>query len=131
MSRILPRLRPGLDILPSPSAEHPGFILRDPFRYSDAILLIPPIWLLPMHCLDGEQTELDLQAMLTRRTGQIASSEAIRNFVDALRTQGFLETDEFDALREQRHAEFRDAVDRRPAHAGSAYPDESAGVKET
>lgn len=121
MSKILPRLRPGLDIFPSPSAEHPGIVIRDSMRYSEAILLIPPIWVVALPCLDGQQTDLDLQAMLTRRTGQIAPSEAIASFVDALRSQGFLETEEFYAMRDKRQAEFRAAEVRESTHSEN-YP---------
>lgn len=131
MSRTLPRLRAGLDIVPSPVPEHPGLILRDPFRYSEAILVIPPVWVLALPCLDGEQTELDVQAMMTRRLGQMVPSEAVHTFVEALKTQGFLDTEEFHSLRDKRHAEFREAPERQPAHAGSAYPVEAAGVEET
>ncbi len=131
MSRVLPSLRPGLDIMPSPTPAHPGLILRDPFHYTDAVLLIPPIWVLSLPCLDGQQTELDLQAMLERRTGQKVPSEAIRDFVSALQSQGLLDTEEFHAMREKRRAAFRDAAERQPAHAGSAYPDDAEGAKST
>jgi MEMO1 family protein len=127
----LPRLRLGLDIFPSPSAEHPGIVLRDPFHYSDAILVIPPVWVLALGCLDGQQTERDIQALLMRRTGQIAPSEAITQFVDTLQINGFLESEEFFEMRELRHAEFRESPVRPAAHAGQSYPDDASGVRQT
>jgi AmmeMemoRadiSam system protein B len=42
--------------------------------------------------------------------------------VDALRGHGFLESAEFHELRNARHEEFRNALQRDPVHAGSAYP---------
>ena len=42
MSRPLPRLRNALDIIPSPAPGQPGLFIRDPYRYSDAMLVIPP-----------------------------------------------------------------------------------------
>jgi len=127
----LPRLRPGLDIFPSPSPEHPGIVIRDPFHYSDAILVVPPAWVLALGCLDGQQSERDIQALLMKRIGQIVPSEAVQHFVETLQSNGFLESPEFFELREQRHAEFRDAPVRRAAHAGQAYPDDADGVTET
>lgn len=129
-SEAIPRLRPGLDIFPSPSQEHPGIVIRDPMRYTDSVLVIPPVWVLALSRFDGEQTELDIQALLMRRTGQIAPTEAIHSFVGALRDNGFLESQEYLAMRDQRHAEFRESPVREAVHAGSAYPDDAPGVKE-
>ncbi len=127
----LPRLRPVLDIFPSPSPEHPGIVIRDPYHYSDAILIIPSVWMLALGCLDGQQTERDIQALLLRRIGQIVPSEAIHQFVETLQSNGFLESEEFFTLREQCHAEFRDAPVRQAVHAGQAYPEDAAGVRAT
>src|SRR5258708_35327411 len=123
----IPRLRRGLDGLPSPWPDRPGILLRDAFLYSDTMLLISPIMAFALHYLDGEHSELDLQEMLTRTTGRSFPSEAVRNFVQSLQSQGFLETDEFFALRDARHAEFRKAPARNPVHTANAYPREQIG----
>ena len=39
MTKLLPRLRAGLDIFPSPVPERPGLLLRDPFRYTEEIII--------------------------------------------------------------------------------------------
>ena len=39
---MLARLRPDLDFFPSPVEDKPGLVIRDPFHYSDATLIIPP-----------------------------------------------------------------------------------------
>jgi len=128
MSNVLPTLRRTIDILPSPDASRPGLLMRDPLRYTDAILYVPPAWALALRCLDGEHTELDVQEILTRTTGALVFSDQVREFVGVLRQQGFLETEEFRRLREQRHKEFRDLPERPPAHAGSAYPADAAEI---
>jgi AmmeMemoRadiSam system protein B len=121
----IPRLRPGLDIFPSPIEESPGLILRDPFRYTQDILLIPAGWVPALALLDGKRSELELQTFLTRQNGgRLVLREDIRRFVDALRSRGFLDSREFLALREARHASFREASDRPATHAGTAYPPE-------
>jgi hypothetical protein len=123
MSKVLPRLRAELDGMPSPVPEQPGLLLRDPFRYSPAMLIIPPALIPSLAFFNGEQTELDLKADLYRRTGQLVGGEVVETFVRTLREQGFLETDEYYGMREARQQEFRDAPARAPSHAGSAYPD--------
>src|SRR5688572_26224569 len=123
MSDNVPALRRGIDIVPSPIAESPGLILRDPFRYTQAVLLVPSGWIPALVLLDGTSTELDLQATLARASGgQLVRREDVQHFVHTLRNHGFLESDEFHKLRELRHEEFRVAAERQSTHAGSAYP---------
>lgn len=131
MAQPLPRLRSALDVLPSPDRDRPGLLLRDPFRYTDAILYVPPAWAMTLGCLDGQHTGLDVQELLTRMTGQLVFSSEVQKFVGLLSEQGFLETEEFERLRARRHAEFAEASERQPAHAGSAYPAAPADVRNT
>jgi AmmeMemoRadiSam system protein B len=122
MSDNVPPLRRGIDIVPSPLAESPGLILRDPFRYTQAVLLIPSGWIPALALLDGSSTELELQETLTRASGgQLVRREDVQQFVQVLRNHGFLESEEFHRLRDARQEQFRDAPDRPPTHAGSAY----------
>jgi len=127
MSRRLPALRHGLDIVPSPEINRPGLLLRDPLRYTDKVIFVPPPWTVGLRFLDGEHTELDIQEALTRATGELVFSDAVRQFEGALQEQGFLETEEFYRLRDQKQAEFRERSERLPVHAGQAYP---AGASE-
>jgi AmmeMemoRadiSam system protein B len=128
---ILPRLRPDLDIMPSPVKEQPGLLLRDPFHYSDATLIVPPVLARCLGCFDGEQTELDLRATLARLLKRVDVGEPARHLVTALRDAGFLDDETFAELREKRHAAFARAPERAPAHAGSGYPDEAAPLATT
>ena len=82
-------------MMPSPAPEQPGLLLRDPYHYSSAILIIPPVLVPALSFLDGEKTPLDLQAFLTRHLGQVVPSEVVETFVKTLQDQGFLETEEF------------------------------------
>ena len=72
MAAPLPRLRADLDIMPSPVREQPGLIVRDPFRFSEVTLLIPPLLARCLGCFDGEQDEGDLGAAIARLSGQVA-----------------------------------------------------------
>src|SRR5690349_21164304 len=102
MSNVLPCLRQVLDVIPSADESQPGVLLRDPFRYTDGLLFLPPGWALALNFLDGAHTELDLQAFLTNASGQILPSSDIQQFVRILNEQGFLETARFHELREKR-----------------------------
>lgn len=127
----LPRLRLGLDFLPSSDPEHPGLLIRDPLKFSDAMLLIPPQLVECLACFDGEQTELDLRANLVRITGEIQIGELEKHLCDTLSQAGFLEDEEFEKLRSAGVEAFRAAPKREAAHAGSAYPDNPEEARKT
>lgn len=129
MHQPLPSLRRGLDLFPSPVPEKPGLLIRDPFRYADEMLIIPPLLAAALGFLDGTSTMLDAQAYLSRLAGQLVPSEIIEPMVTVLRQKGFLETAEFAQLRRARHAEFAAASLRLPAHAGTGYPEQTAELR--
>jgi AmmeMemoRadiSam system protein B len=124
-------LRPELDIMPSPVPSQPGLLLRDPFRYSEAVLVVPPVLARCLACFDGAQTEADLRAALSRLTGQVTVAEPARHLVTALREAAFLDDEVFAERRARRHDEFAAAPERAPAHAGSGYPAEPAPLATT
>lgn len=129
MSQPLPSLRNDIEVMPSPAPDQPGLLIRDPYHYSSAVLIIPPVLTPALSFLDGEKTWLDLQAFLTRHIGQIVPSEVVHDFVRTLDDQGFLQTEKFHAMREARHDEFRASRERTPVHAGSAYPAEAGELR--
>jgi hypothetical protein len=118
-----------LDFMPSPVADRPGLLIRDPFQYSDATLIIPPPLVACLECFDGERTENDLREALFRITGDLQVGELQRHLRETLSGAGFLEDGNFARLREEREGAFaRDAC--RPAsHAGGAYPAEPAALR--
>src|SRR5579859_4533520 len=112
--------------MPSPDPDRPGLLIRDPFRFSDSMLLIPPQLVPCLACFDGEQTELDLRANLVQITGDIQVGELEKQLCDALSEAGFLEDEKFEGLRAARIGEFAAAPKRDASHAGSAYPDDAS-----
>jgi MEMO1 family protein len=131
MAALLPRLRSDLDILPSPLREQPGLVVRDPFRFSPTTLLIPPLLARCLGCFDGDHDEGDLNAMLSRLSGQVAVGDAARRLIESLRDAGFLDDDRFAEMRGAREREFAALGERGPAHAGSGYPSETAALNGT
>jgi AmmeMemoRadiSam system protein B len=120
-----------LDFVPSPDRQHPGLLIRDPMRFSDTMLLIPPQLVACLACFDGEQTVLDLRASLVRITGEIQVGELEKHLYDTLDGAGFLENEKFEQLRLARINEFASAPTREPTHAGSAYPMEAEEARKT
>jgi AmmeMemoRadiSam system protein B len=129
VSDVLPRLRLSLDFVPSPDPEQPGLLIRDPFRFSESMLLIPPQLVACLACFDGEQTVLDLRASLVRLTGEIQVGEIEKHLYDTLSEAGFLENERFEHLRVARINEFAAAPKREASHAGSAYPNDAEGAR--
>jgi AmmeMemoRadiSam system protein B len=108
--------------MPSPVEDRPGLLIRDSFRYSDSVVIIPPPLVECLTCFDGEQSPLDLRAALVRITGDLEVGELESQIVGALSRSGFLEDDNFAQMRERAMRDFAQAPVRKPSHAGSAYP---------
>lgn len=131
MSQPLSRLRPTLDFMPSPSPENPGLFVRDPYKFSDAMLIVPPMLVECLRSFDGAQTELDLRAALVRLTNSLEVEQIARHLMETLSTAGFLEDETFEHMRDAKRRSFTECPVREPAHTGSAYPGDAAGLRET
>ncbi len=117
--------------MPSPSPEHPGLFIRDPFRFSDAMLIIPPVLTPCLRHFDGAHTDLDLRADLVRLTGDLNVSQIQEHLVQTLSSAGFLEDATFAEMQRARLTEFAGQPVREPAHAGSAYPATTPELQQT
>ena len=130
MHDALPRLRRDIDVMPSPIAEQPGLLLRDPFRYTGDVLVIPPAWVALLRCLDGAHSMLDAQVVMTRLAGgkMVAQSE-LQEFVTILSDRGFLDDEALVRRVERAHDAFRASPVREETLAGSAYPLEREAIE--
>ena len=120
-----------LDFMPSPAPDHPGLFMRDPYHYSDAMLVIPPALVPCLECFDGCHTELDLRETLVRVTGKLEVGEVELNLIETLDQAGFLENHTFAAMQVERRREFAAQPVREPSHAGSAYPADPEALRKT
>jgi MEMO1 family protein len=122
MAAPLPALRRTLELMPSPVPESPGLLVRDPFRYAEGILILPPPLVPCLLLFDGRHDEGDLREVLARLTGDVEVGGLIGHIVDTLSRGGFLEDAVFEAMRDRRHSAFADEASRAAVHAGAAYP---------
>jgi AmmeMemoRadiSam system protein B len=113
-----------LDFVPSPLRERPGLLIRDPFRYSDATLIVPPALVECLQFFDGHQTDNDLRAALVQLTGDLRVGEIEQHLRQALSEAGFVEDDVYRGLRAEQQAAFARAERREASHAGGAYPEQ-------
>ena len=127
---MLPALRRDLDIMPSPVPDRPGILLRDPMRYSDAVLVIPYALASALACFDGQHGELELHDVLLQH-GFLNVARIQQQLIQALQTSAFLEDETYARLRHSRENEFAEAEVREPAHAGSGYPNDLPLLNET
>src|ERR1700723_1952888 len=128
---MLARLRPSLDFMPSPIEDRPGLLIRDPFRFSDATLILPPALVGCLEFFDGNHSELDLRAYLVKLTGELDVSGLVRHLVDTLANTGFLQDENFARIKDAAERAFAEAPVREPVHAGSGYPDNAAEITQT
>jgi AmmeMemoRadiSam system protein B len=128
----LARLRMDLDLMPSPVEDRPGLFVRDPFRYSEAQLIIPPPLVTLLRFFDGETPALEVRHALVRSTGDLRAGEVLDQLSEALDEAGFLENDRFREMQDLRQREFAAASIREASHAGpGGYPADLAELQET
>lgn len=131
VANTLPRLRMELDFMPSPVEQRPGLLIRDPFHYSDATLIIPPPLVACLEYFDGEQTDLDLRKALVELTGDLEVGDLEQHLITTLSAAGFLLDETYLRMREECQRDFAEAGERVAAHAGSAYPASEGELRAT
>jgi len=128
---MLARLRPTLDFMPSPVPDKPGLLIRDPFYFSDATLIIPPVLVESLTYFDGVHSSLDLREHLVRLTGDVDVGGLEQHLIDTLSEAGFLEDEKFFRLKEEAERTFAGAPTRESVHAGTGYPETPAELTAT
>ena len=127
---MLPALR-SLDFMPSPVPDRPGLLIRDPYRFSDSTLIVPPALATCLEFFDGSHSELDLRAHLVKLTGDLDVGALLEHLVDTLSGAGFLEDERFEERKLQAERSFANAPEREAIHAGAGYPADATELRET
>jgi AmmeMemoRadiSam system protein B len=120
-----------LDFMPSPVEDRPGLLIRDPFHFSDATLIVPPPLVACLELFDGDKTDLDLRQYLVQLTGDLQVGELERHLMETLSGAGFLHDETFAKLRDEKRQAFVDAPHRAAVHAGGAYPANAGELRAT
>ena len=130
MAKPLAPLRRDLDHFPSPDRGRPGLVIQDRNRYSEHQLVVPPLLVRVLDLFDGQNTALDLRAALTRLTGELDTGDIAGQLESALSAAGFLEDDNFAAIREARVSEWRASDVLIHSHSGPLnYPGDPARLR--
>jgi hypothetical protein len=106
-------------------------LIRDPFYFSDATLIIPPVLVESLTYFDGAHSSLDLREHLVRLTGDVDVSGLEEHLIDTLSGAGFLEDEKFFHLKEEAERTFANAPTRESVHAGTGYPENPAELTAT
>lgn len=130
MSQQRPRIR-YLEAYPHQEGNQTLIILRDPLQIGSQTLVVTPELYSVLHLFDGENDFLEIQAALTRQTGQLVFRENLEAIVDRLDEAFFLDNDNFRRRRTAILRQFKRKKIRRPAHAGQSYPLEPADLEKT
>jgi len=129
VTSVLPALRRTLELLPSPLPDRPGLLVRDPFRYSESIIIVPPALVPALLCFDGTRTEIELRARLVELTGELEVTSLAEHLLRTLSGGGFLEDEAFASRRRDVEGAFARAETRAPVHAGTAYPAQESELR--
>ena len=116
--------------MPSPDPARPGLIIRDPYHYTDATLIVPPLLVQVLECFDGQQSTLDLRSELVRITGEIQVGDLEKHLFDSLNDAGFLENERYRELKAKRETDFAHEPVRHAIFAGSAYPEDAGTLSD-
>jgi len=130
VTRLAP-LRPSLDLMPSPIPDRPGLLVRDPFRYAEAIIVIPSPLVPCLAFFNGRYRDAEVSEALSRLTGDARVGDTVGHLARVLSEGGFLDDENFARLRDERHRAFAGARWREAAHAGAAYPAQQAELRRT
>ena len=119
-----PRLRENIIVeqLPPQEDGQPLFMIRDSLIFKDKRLVVQPAGLFILQMLSGENSVVDIQAELTRLSGnQIFPSEPIRELVQVLDENLLLDNDRFRSEFERTMREFREAPVRKSTCMGGSF----------
>lgn len=126
MATPLAALRQDLDVIPSPEADKPGFVLRDSLGFSSAVLFVPAVLAPFLQFFNGQNSEQDLVQAMLEASGDLSTRSVATHLVQTLSQAGMLDDARFAQMRQQRVEAFRAEPVLSAAHFGPGnYPEEA------
>jgi len=122
-----PRLRP-VEAFPVQQDGKTLIYLRDPQHFANTLMISPVVYFILAH-FDGQHSLIDIQEAYSRRFGDLLFSEDLRKIMDLLDNHYFLYSERFRGHRKKIIEDFRRLPIRPPAHAGTVYQEDPAGLK--
>jgi MEMO1 family protein len=116
-----PKLR-YVEAFPVSSEDGKVVCLRDPTHMTDKVIFLPAVALFIVSLFDGTHSIRDIQAAYMRQFGQLLYSEKIREIINQLDANLFLDSENYLRHKLQLEEEFLTSPTRPPAHAGVSYP---------
>jgi hypothetical protein len=106
-------------------------ILKDPEHFTEQMLFIPDneAMLYILGCLDGEHSVVDIQEGFMRTFGVLLMSDQIRDIINTLDQNHYLENEDFLNFQKGMTEDFRNSPIRTSSLAGTSYPQDPAEVK--
>src|ERR1700675_2068396 len=95
-----PKLRP-VEAIPAEVGGQQVVCLRDPYNFSDRVLLLPLPLFYIVSLFDGRHSLLDVQAAFVRRYGELLFRERLDEIVRECDDAHFLEGEGFETYRAQ------------------------------
>lgn len=126
---VRPKLRP-LDSRWVTSQGDTYLLLRDPQGISDKELLVPQAITPLLSLCDGKRDIPSLQIALELLTGLHLSREHIEQLMQQFKEALFLDDVDFDSAREAMLKEYLEVPYRKPALAGTTYPQDPRELRE-
>lgn len=124
---VCPRLRP-VDVRPIEHEGRPYYLLRDPQRLSDRVLLAPPLLVALLAFCDGGHTPAQMADAFAAYYGFPLGVEQVEELLAALDEALLLDNGRAAAAYQAALNDYRAAPYRPPIGAGQSYPAEPAAL---
>jgi AmmeMemoRadiSam system protein B len=123
---LKPRIRP-IEAIPVRQDGKTVIYLKDPLNLASPIGVSPVGYFLLAH-LDGDHSLIDIQEAYSRRFGALLMADELKQFVEMLDRNYYLQSDRFNNYQNAVIAEFRRLPTRPAAHVGRGYNNDPAAL---
>jgi AmmeMemoRadiSam system protein B len=125
VKEALPALRTDIQLIQAEADGQAVIAVKDSLALLEGLVVLQPEAAVVLPFFDGQHSQADLQAVLTRANGgALVPLEAIDGIVNQLDELLLLQTDRYHARLSALRAEWNGLTVRPAAHAGEAYPEE-------
>ena len=121
-----PRLRP-VEAFPIQQEGRTLICLRDPQQLANTVVVSPAAYFV-LSYFDGKHSPVDIQESYSRQFGDILFSEDLNRIIEMLDHHYFLYSGRFLDHQKKVFDDFQRLVTRPPAHAGTVYKEDPAGL---